>query len=118
VNMSYIRGIYCLFLKNGVFLKTVLVPFLLNTETKFVWNGSRMHSSHDFLVISALYCITYPKRRGGGNNRTLCIYENVCVYNFKYHVSVLFIQIFFIPFSKNFLHLVDTRPVTVPHGDK
>jgi hypothetical protein len=77
VNMSYIRGIYCVFLKNGVFLETVFVPFLVNTETKIVWYETRMHSSRAFLVISALYCVTCPKL-GEANNYTLCIYENVC----------------------------------------
>jgi hypothetical protein len=65
------------------------VPFLLNMETKFDSYENRMHGSHVFLVISALYCITYCKR-GVANNYTVCIYENVCVSNFKYNVSFLF----------------------------
>jgi hypothetical protein len=81
-------------------------------EVRFVGQTS----SHAFLAISAVYCVTCPKRgRGVANNYTLCIYENVS--EFKYHVSVLFIQIFFICLSKNSLHLLYTWPITVPHGD-
>jgi hypothetical protein len=59
-----------------------------------------------------------PNVEGVANNYNSCIYENVCVSNFKYHVNVLFIHIFFICLSKNSLHLLDTWPITVPHADK